>query len=389
MTLELTTPEIELNAAVSSIPCGPEAERRRQLWGAYRQAKSQTIERFGDFKFGLFIHWGLYAQLGGMWKGQPIEHGEEPHVAEWVMHAHRISRREYAALAENFAPQAFSAAAWADLAMQAGMRYVVLTAKHHDGFALYNSTASRFNSCRAPRFRTDVVAELQRECQRRNLGFGVYYSHSIDWMDGGDGGFHDYGNGKHKPTDLHDRNDWDPAPTSYDDYIRLKSLPQVEELLRQYPDLCCVWFDGGIYTPEKYSFAFYEAVHRLQPQTLVSARVGNNFGDFNDPGDNVIPHELTPQDKPWEAIGTINNSWGFKSYDHDWKEAEEIFLWLLEVVSKGGNFMLNMGPDGQGRIPSPNHAVLQRLGAWLRQNGEAIYGTRPCSVASHRIWAQA
>lgn len=354
---------------------------RHEEWQKMNSCKQKQIEDFKDRKFGMFIHLGLYSMLAGEWQGQRIEEGQQPHVAEWIMHAFKIKRDDYHRLAKDFNPIEFSADFIAQLAKKAGMKYVVLTAKHHEGFALYDSKVSNFNCVQASPYGKDLLQQLQKACEKVGLEFGFYYSHSIDWMHGGDGGIKTYKNSENRVIGLHAYNDWDPSEESYDDYVCKKALNQVEELLVNVADVSNIWFDVAYYIPEHYSFEFYKLVHQYQPQALISHRIGNGFGDIECPGDNVVPSELMVGAKPWETVGTMNNSWGFKHYDHDWKSSNEVLLWLIDIVSKGGNYMLNIGPDALGRVPDANVTILSEIGEWLSVNGEAVYGTRPWKIA--------
>jgi len=354
-------------------------DQRRALQQELQAAKQQTMDWFREARYGMFIHWGVYSQLGGVYQGKRMEEGRRPRVAEWIMHAFNIPRAEYRGLAASFNPDKFNAAEWVSLAKAAGMRYMVLTAKHHEGFALFDSAHSDFNSVAGAPCQRDFVRELYEECQRQDLPFGLYYSHSIDWMDGGDGGQKDYSAQAERKIGLHAYNEWDPAPISYDDYLDNKALPQVRELLIRFPNLKLFWFDVAYFIPESRSFAFYEAVSRLSPKTLISERVGNDYGDYLIPGDNVIPDKTL--DAVWETVGTLNNSWGFKSYDHDWKSPAEVLLWIIDIISKGGNYMLNIGPRGDGSVPEESVRILREVGAWLKPHQEAIHGTGPWTVS--------
>jgi len=217
---------------------------------------------------------------------------------------------------------------------------------------------------------------LADACEQAGIAFGVYYSNSLDWRDGGDGGMKDYGP-KENARRATMPNDWDPAPVSFDDYISNKSLPQVRELVANYK-LSQIWFDTPIYIAPGQSMEFYRTVYEANPEILVNSRIGNGFGDIRVPGDNVIPDEASAN--TWEGIATTNNSWGYKSYDTDWKSPLETLYWLVANVSKGGNFLLNVGPDGLGKIPPESVANLLKVGEWLKINGEAIYGTKPWDV---------
>ena len=284
-----------------------------------------------------------------------------------------IPRAEYAKLARTFNPVKFDADEWVAIAKAAGMNYMVITSKHHDGFALFDSEVSDYNVVDATPFARDIIRELEQACKRGGIDFGVYYSHSIDWKDGGDGGMKDY-DPKRSPKDraLLFANYFDPAPVSYDDYITNKSLPQVRELLANY-ELTEIWFDTPMNMPPHHSFEFYKTVYAGDPEILVTQRIGNEMGDIGTPGDNIIPRSASAT--TWEGIATTNHSWGYKSYDNDWKSPTETLFWLLENSSKGGNFLLNVGPKGDGTIPEQSIENLLGAGKWLKVNGEAIYGT--------------
>ena len=365
----------------SGIPGSPEMIALTKQWRAMNSsaAKQTGRDRFNENKYGMFIHWGLYSTQGGVWKGQKMEDGGTgPLVAEWIMRRKEISRDEYAELTAQFDPQDFDADEWVAVAKAAGMKYMVITSKHHDGFALFDTDVSDFNIVDATPFGRDVIKELATACKRAGIDFGVYYSNALDWRDGGDSGMKDYGPGPGiVPRRANFPNDWDPAPASFDDYIANKSLPQVRELLANY-ELTQIWFDTPGYIPPKYSMEFYKTVFSANPEILVNSRVGNGFGDIGIPGDNVIPDKSSSN--TWEGIATTNNSWGYKSYDTDWKSPIETLYWLVANVSKGGNFLLNVGPDGQGRIPAETVANLLAVGSWLAVNGAAVYDSKPWIV---------
>ena len=358
----------------SGVPGSPEMLAYEAKWTPLNQSapKEQAREQFNENKYGMFIHWGLYSQLGGVWKGEKMEEGGKgPNISEWIMRKKAIPRDEYATLVETFNPEAFDADEWVAIAKAAGMRYIVITSKHHDGFALFDSEVDSFNSVDATPFGRDIIRELEQACQRAGIAFGVYYSHALDWRDGGDGGLAAY----RKKEQRNNRgfvNDWDPAPLSFDDYIATKSLPQVQELVDNY-ELTEIWLDTPLYISPSHSFEFYKTVYEADPSILINERIGNGFGDIGTPGDNVIPDQAI--EGTWEGIATTNNSWGYKSYDDDWKSPEETLYWLLENVSKGGNFLLNVGPDGNGKIPEESVENLLAVGQWLKVNGEAIYGS--------------
>jgi alpha-L-fucosidase len=339
----------------------------RARWKTMHESKAPQLEAFNEAKFGMFIHWGLYAIPAGEWKGERL-----PGISEWIMQRAKIPRDEYAALAKQFDPVKFDADAWARIAREAGMRYMVITSKHHDGFAMYDSDVSGYNVVGATPFGRDVVAELREACRKQGLHFGVYHSHSIDWYDGGDGGYALSGReGRAWPVNLHD-----PSPVSFPDYIEKKAKPQVREILTKYPDMWMIWYDVPFRMDLQTSFDFYQMTYDLQPATLAAHRVGNDLGDYIVPGDNRIPAEGVTYDRPWETVGTLNNSWGYKHFDHDWKSVDELLYWIVEIASKGGNYMLNVGPTAEGLFPPESVERLAAVGRWIERNGEAIYGTR-------------
>lgn len=352
-------------------------------WERMNRSKQGALRDFQALKFGMFIHWGLYAIPGGVWEGRRMEEMGSPSVAEWIQLVARIPREEYAKLADQFNPEAFDADAIVRMAKDAGMKYIVITTKHHDGFAMYDSEVSPFDVMDAAPLKRDVINELYGACQKHGLQFGIYYSQNIDWADGSDAQYaatKAINDSLGKPTSAFGANLWDPSPNTFQSYLDTKSIPQVKELLVKFRDIRYIWFDmPELMTPEQ-SYRFYKTVYDINPKVIVAERIGNGLGDCAIPGDNRIPTDEDHIDIPWEAIGTFNHSWGYKSYDHDWKSVDELLFWLLEIVSKGGNYMLNIGPDAAGNITEPVKRNLQTIGNWMAVNGDAVYGTSPWRV---------
>lgn len=313
------------------------------------------LDWWRDAKFGLFIHWGLYAIPAGVWKGTPI-----PGIGEWIMRFARIPVAEYEKLAGQFNPVAFNAAEWVSLARRAGQKYIVITSKHHDGFCMFQTAQTRYNIVDATPFGRDPLKELAAECQKQGIKLGFYYSQTQDWH-------HPDGHG----------NDWDfdEAKKDFDGYIEHYVKAQVRELLTNYGPVALIWFDTPMIIKPEQSASLVELCHTLQPDCLVCGRVGNELGDYASAGDNKIPK--TAVDVDWETPATINDTWGYKQDDHNWKSTSDLLHKLVDIVSKGGNYLLNVGPTAEGIIPQPSVERLLAMGEWLAVNGEAIYGTRP------------
>ena len=326
-------------------------------------ASDPRLDWWRDAKFGLFIHWGLYAIPAGRWKGRDVDG-----IGEWIMRFARIPIAEYEPLAQDFNPLEFDAKAWVSIAKAAGQKYVVFTSKHHDGFCLFDSKFTDYSVTKSSPFARDVVQELADECQRQDMALGFYYSQTQDW---------------HHPNG--DGNDWDfdPKQKDFDSYLETYVIPQVTELLTNYGPVALIWFDTpkgitqGI--SQQQSQKLLDLCHRLQPDTLVCGRLGNALGDYATTNDNAIPAgALLAGD--WETPATMNDTWGYKSQDHNWKSPTELIQKLVDIVSKGGNYLLNVGPTASGAIPPESIERLEAMGDWLSIHGEAVYGVRPGPV---------
>ena len=308
---------------------------------------------FKDAKYGLFIHWGLYSILAGEYNGVKTDR-----IAEWIENHLDIPVEDYRKLAGRFNPSAFDADELVRRAKEDwGMRYIVITAKHHEGFAMYGSQASRFNVVQATPYGRDILMQLRRACDRYGMRLGVYYSQAQDWDD--PDGYVQYRDNSRK---------------DFQRYFDSKCVPQVRELLENYGPLSLIWFDTPMGITEAQSRKLVDLVKSIQPDCLLSGRTGNGMGDYMTCGDNALPR--LPYDGDWELPATVNDTWGYNQFDHNWKSPDDILRTLLKVVSRGGNYLLNVGPTAEGVVPGACARVLDEVGRYVRDNGEAIYATR-------------
>lgn len=320
-----------------------------------------------DARFGMFIHWGLYSIPAGTWNGKQI-----PGIGEWIMNNASIPVADYKALASQFNPTGFNAHDIVALAKAAGMKYIVITAKHHDGFAMFDSKADPFNIVAATPYHRDPLKELAEECKKQGVKLGFYYSQNQDWT--APGGFA-YARDGHK---LDEFNHWDKAQEgNFDTYLHTRAIPQMKELLNNYKDYpVVVWFDtpGVTMTPERSA----EIVTLLNehPNLIWNNRLGGGYEGDTETPEQYIPPQGYPG-KDWESCMTMNDTWGYKSYDNNFKSTETLVRNLIDIASKGGNYLLNIGPDSHGIVPTAEVERLQQVGAWMKVNGEAIYGTSP------------
>jgi alpha-L-fucosidase len=355
------------------IPAPPEDA---PLMAAADAASAKRLAWWSDARFGMFIHWGLYSQWGCHYpstNGALLNGGSE-HMMQHL----QIPLAQYAKIANVFDPTNFSADEWVSIAKSAGMKYMVITAKHHDGFAMYDSPSSgKYNIVASTPWHRDPVRELADACRKQGLKFGVYYSLGRDWAD------------PDVPTKAGYRsNTWDYPDESkkvFDRYFRRKVIPQITELLTQYGPIAVLWFD----TPEEISAAesreLVDLIHTLQPDCIVNSRIGHGLGDYG------VQEQKIPgagDVKPWETCMTLNGHWGYFLGDEKWKSPETVIRNLVDIVSKGGNYLLNVGPTGQGIIPQGAVSDLQQIGDWMKVNGESIYGTTASPLKTQPAWGR-
>lgn len=330
------------------------AQGMEEMWDSTASKNEHpNIQWFKEAKFGLFIHWGLYSRLAGTWNGKNY-YGS----GEWIMNQAKIPVKEYRKVAAGFNPVQFNADEWAQLAADAGVKYMVITAKHHEGFSMFDSKVTDFDIVDATPYKKDPMKALSEATRKRGIRFGFYYSQFQDW---------------YEPNGGRNTWDYDESKKDYQLYYRQKAIPQLKELLSNYGPLGIVWFDtpGGMTKAQTQDFV--NELRRLQPQSLFSSRVGQGLGDYKDFGDSEVPP--VPIEGAWESIYTHNDSWGYIQHDMNFKSPEQIIRLLANVASKGGNLMLNIGPDGAGNIPYYSAKYLRAVGEWLQENGESIYAS--------------
>jgi alpha-L-fucosidase len=305
-------------------------------------------------RFGMFIHWGVYAVPAGTYKGKHIKG-----IGEWIMNQGRIPVAEYKEFAKQFNPVKYDPDAWVRLAKEAGMKYIVITSKHHDGFALFDSNVTDWDVVDATPYGKDLLKPLAEACRKHGIKLGFYYSQAQDWCHPGGAAI-----GGH----------WDNSQNgSMDEYIRNIAVPQVKEILTHYGDLAVLWWDTPVdMTAERADML--QPLINLQPGIITNNRLGGGYQ-----GDTETPEQHIPatgyKDRDWETCMTMNDTWGFKSYDNNWKSAKTLIRNLVDIASKGGNYLLNVGPTAEGEIPQPSIKRLQEIGRWMKVYGNSIYET--------------
>jgi alpha-L-fucosidase len=340
----------------------------------FAQPSDTRMDWWKEAKFGLFVHWGLFSVAGGDWKGKPYKGGE--HFMLWQ----KIPLKEYATIASQLNPTKFNADAWVKAAKDAGMRYIVVTTKHHEGFAMFNSPSNEYNIVKASPYGKDPMAMLAKSCKKYGLKLCFYYSLGRDWAD------------PDVPTNWPTKggrsNTWDypnEDAKDFSKYFERKVKPQVKELLTQYGPVGVMWFDTPEMIGKEHSKELRELIVKLQPKCIINERIGNGEGDFN-----VSEQKLNKSvaAKPWESCITISRQWGYNKYDTTYKSPEVLVRNLIEVASADGNFLLNVGPNGEGEISAQSLSRLASVGEWMKVNGESIYGTHAWKVQGEKTDAK-
>jgi alpha-L-fucosidase len=350
-----------------------DSQRRGQLHEMLvDEAHEQRIKWWREAKVGLFIHWGLYSLPGGVWKGDPVNAA----YAEHLQLRAQIPIHEYERIAHQFDAHQFDASVWVRAAKDAGLKYMIFTAKHHEGFAMYDSQVSDYTIVKSSPFGRDPVAELADACKRENMVLCLYYSHAMDWHHpDSQGNTLDFPANIGAYDPLHAWVEDENKSIRYERYLQEKAFPQVKELLTQYGPIGILWFDCGHKITDEQGKQFVDLVHETQPSCLVNRRVRREgFGDYENTGDNQ--RHISAQQRDWESIATLNHSWGYNQTDHAWRSPEEVLHDMIHVVSMGGNYVINVGPTGDGNFDAKSLELLGVIGNWLELNGESIYGSQ-------------
>ena len=334
------------------------------------EEKTKRMQWWRDAGFGMFIHWGLYSIPAG-------QYGEDKNHAEWIQETANIPVKEYEQYAAQFNPVNYDAKQWVRMAKDAGMKYIVITSKHHDGFCLWNSDISDYDMQRTP-YQKDLLMDLAEECKKEGIILCFYYS-IMDWN-------HPQAQGINHPDYNHGTG---PNP-EFSSYVKNYMYPQLKELLTQYGEIGVMWFDGEWITEwtEEQGKELYNLLRNIQPNLIINNRVGKGrqgmegmnayddaAGDFGTPEQEILEGTSTLD---WESCMTMNDHWGYNQFDHNFKSTESLIHNLVDIAAKGGNYLLNVGPTADGQFPEESILRLKEIGDWMDINGEIIHNSRKC-----------
>jgi alpha-L-fucosidase len=352
---------------------------------AFSQRKQNTEERLAwwhEAKFGMFIHWGVYSLYGGVYQGHRQAKGD----AAWIENRCKIPVAEYREKAREFNPNRYDPEAWVQMAKNAGMKYLIVGAKHHDGFAMFDTEASDWNVVDATPYGKDLLKPLAEACHQNGIKLGFYYSQAVDWTNpGGSAARRLMNEGWPNPDSaridqytLEHDGYWDPVQmtSTFDEYIDRVAVPQVRELLTRYGKVSILWWDYDAQMKSAEGAAKLHKLLELQPGIISNNRLHPDF-----PGDTKTPEQTIPdrdavKGQNWETCMTMNGSWGYKEFDKGWKSSETLIRNLIKIAARGGNYLLNIGPKPDGTFPEESVQRLEDIGRWMKMNGEAIYGTK-------------
>ncbi|MFD1255254.1 alpha-L-fucosidase [Mucilaginibacter terrae] len=331
------------------------------------ETENKKMEWWKDAKFGMFIHWGVYSVPAGMYKNERVKG-----IGEWIMNTAKIPVAEYKTYAKEFNPDRYNPEAWVKMAKDAGMKYIVITSKHHDGFAMFDSKVTNWDIKDSSPYGKDVLKPLVDACRKAGIKIGFYYSQAQDWT---------------HPGGAASGGSWDEAQKGdFDAYLDKIAIPQVKEILSNYGEPDILWWD----TPQNMTparAAKFAAIVKEHPGLITNNRLGGGYE-----GDTETPEQFVPATgfpgRNWESCMTMNDTWGFKLYDENWKSTKTMVRDLTDVVSKGGNMLLNVGPTSRGEIPGVSIERLAEIGKWIKVNKESIYGTT-ASPFPYLSWGRA
>jgi alpha-L-fucosidase len=345
-----------------------------------RNSKDEKMEWWREARFGMFIHWGVYAQMAGVYRGHQQARGG----AEWIMNRMKVPVAEYKAVARQFNPTKYNPDEWVRMAKDAGMKYIIITAKHHDGFALFDSKASDWDITDATPYGKDLLKPLAEACKKHGIKLGFYYSQAQDWGNAGGSvarkvmaeGWLNPDSAKIDAYTQQHKGHWDPAQetATFAQYIDRVAVPQVKEILSNYGEISVLWWDTPTNMTDEAALKLQEVL-KLQPNIITNDRLKRpNF-----PGDTRTPEQKIPAQgdgSDWETCMTMNGTWGFRTSDQNWKSTETLIRNLVDIASKGGNYLLNVGPKPDGTFPQESIDRLKAVGDWMKVNSEAIYATK-------------